>query len=137
MAAPLAENSSPMVIKSNMMSPKAALLWNLVIATAEAMGTDPPDEIMGCTEANFYASIGKMAGGRRSRILYVSIPLSNVLTVPEYHAIIAHEMAHFRAQDAEFSLKFYAPYRKGMDTLTTMSASASSSRSGLEPSAGT
>lgn len=36
MAAPLAENSSPMVIKSNMMSPKAALLWNLVIAKVNA-----------------------------------------------------------------------------------------------------
>ena len=112
---------------------RAPELWQLVTATAKAVGIEPPDKIVGCGDINFYASScrtvinGKTETGH---ILFVSVPLSHVMTVAEYHAIIAHEMAHFRAQDAEFSLKFYAPYRKGMDTLTTMTASANSSAAG-------
>jgi len=105
-------------------------LWKLVTATAQAVGIAPPGKIVGCADVNFYASSCRTVINGRTEtghILFVSVPLCHVFTVGEYHAIVAHEMAHFRAQDAEFSLKFYAPYRKGMDTLTTMSASANSS----------
>jgi len=108
-------------------------LWNLVIATAEAVGTEPPDNIVGSGDANFYASEGKVVFGGRAatgRILFVSIPLCQVMTVAEYHSVIAHEMAHFHAQDAEFSRGFYAPYRKDAETLETMIASAHSSGAG-------
>jgi Zn-dependent protease with chaperone function len=108
-------------------------LWNLAIATAKAIGTEPPDNIVGCPEANFYASEGRVfIGGQPAtgRILIVSIPLCHVMTVPEYHSIIAHEMAHFHTRDAELSRRFYAPYRKGAETLETMIASARSSGPG-------
>jgi hypothetical protein len=76
-------------------------LWNFVKSTAASVGTDPPQTVVVGTDATFFVTEAEVAttqGEVTGRTLYISIPLSHILSKTELRAIIGHEMAHSMAR---------------------------------------
>jgi Zn-dependent protease with chaperone function len=108
---------------------QAPELWKFVEATAAAVGTDPPRNIVVGTDATFFVTEAKVAtngGAATGRTLYVSIPLCQILTKTEFRSIVGHEMAHFYGRDTDFSRKFYPAFRNGANTLDAVVGTARS-----------
>lgn len=100
-------------------------LWALVRDTAEAAGTAPPDHIVAGLEPNFFvteASVRTLDGELKGRTMFISLPLSRILSRRELQAVIGHELGHYRGQDTEFSRKFYPIYRGTWDALVGLEA---------------
>jgi Zn-dependent protease with chaperone function len=68
------------------------------------------------TEARVRCLNGVVTG----RTLYCSLPLARILTLPEFDAVIGHELGHFRGGDTAFSQKFYPIYRGTADSLRAL-----------------
>lgn len=101
-------------------------LWALVRDTAAAVGTAPPDHIVAGLEPNFFvteSSVRTLDGELGGRTMFISLPLSRILSREELQAVIGHELGHYRGQDTEFSRKFYPIYRGTWDALVGLEAS--------------
>ncbi len=69
---------------------------------ASRVGTQAPAAVVGGLDDNFFVTeAGLTVAGRRvdGRALFVSLPLLRVLSASEADAVLAHELAHFRAGD--------------------------------------
>jgi Zn-dependent protease with chaperone function/uncharacterized tellurite resistance protein B-like protein len=97
---------------------KAPGLHDFVKAIAAKLGAKAPDNIVIGLEPNFFVTSAEVvtpASGKplAGETLYVSVPLARLMTVPEFAAVIGHELGHFRGEDTVFSLKF-APVYAGL-----------------------
>jgi Zn-dependent protease with chaperone function len=93
---------------------KQPQLYDLVQGLAADVGTQPPDQIVAGLDPNFFVTevqVESLDGTAGGRTLYVSLPLSHILSVPELRAVLGHEMGHFRGDDSRFSREFYPVYR--------------------------
>lgn len=81
-------------------------LWSRVEAICSRLGTQPPDQIIGGIDDNFFVTEHPVHLGERvlhGRTLFVSLSLLRRLEKREADAILAHEMAHFSGQDTAHS----------------------------------
>ena len=84
-----------------------------------------PDHIIVGLDRNFFvteADVHCIDGRFRGRTLFLSIPLSRILTVPELEGVLAHEFGHFVGLDTQFSRKFYPVYRGTSESLSRLIA---------------
>ena len=126
---------------------QAPRLWEEVREVAKSVGTAPPKNILLGLDLNFYATeqprvlLGpvderryverRLAEGEeetrkdapliKGRTMYLSLPLSRIMTVGELKAVIAHELAHFRGWDTKFTRVFYPVWRSAVDSLMQLS----------------
>ncbi|MFI0909879.1 M48 family metalloprotease [Streptomyces abikoensis] len=80
-------------------------LWRTVRSLAERVGTRAPDAILLTGDANAGVSedtrlLGLLPGPRR---LYIGVPLLTGLTEPQFHAVLAHELAHYCNTDTRLA----------------------------------
>jgi Zn-dependent protease with chaperone function len=74
------------------------------------------------------AKVRTPTGVSKGRTLCISAPLLRLLSVEEFVAIVAHEMAHFTGADTAFSRRFYPVYRgtavaiRGLNDITSNAA---------------
>lgn len=94
---------------------KAPGLFEFVKSIATRLGAKMPDNIVVGLEPNFFATSAEVVTPASTRpldgdTLYVSASLARLMSVPEFAAVIGHELGHFRGEDTEFSLKFTPVY---------------------------
>jgi Zn-dependent protease with chaperone function len=92
----------------------APALWQLVEDVGARLGALRPDRIVAGLDVTFFVTesdVGTPGGTATGRTLFVSLPLSRILTVDELRAIIAHELGHFRGDDTAYSQRFAPIYR--------------------------
>lgn len=92
-------------------------LMLLVRNVARKLNTRPPDNVIVGMDANFFVThahihMPGVNGVARGRTLFLSVPLMRGLSVNELTAVIAHEMAHFRSNDAMYSQTFAPVYAR-------------------------
>lgn len=86
----------------------APALWQRVRSLAQTLGTEPPRQIIGGIDTNFFVTESQITlanGTVEGRSLFVSLPLLRVLDQREADAVLAHELAHFSGGDTERSAK--------------------------------
>jgi len=86
----------------------APALWQRVRNLAQTLGTEPPRQIIGGIDSNFFVTespITLTRGSVEGRSLFVSLPLLRVLDQREADAVLAHELAHFSGGDTERSAR--------------------------------
>ncbi|HLN63820.1 MAG TPA: M48 family metallopeptidase [Symbiobacteriaceae bacterium] len=89
-------------------------IWAFVTQLAGRMQAAPPTAIVAGLEPNFFVTeseVDALDGRHRGRTLYLSLPLSRILSVQELKAVIGHELGHFRGEDTRFSQLFFPIYR--------------------------
>jgi Zn-dependent protease with chaperone function len=99
-------------------------LWEEVWSVADAVQTAPPSALVVGLDANFFvieAPVKCLDAELHERTLYLSLPLSRILTRGELRAIIGHELAHFKGEDTAFSVRFAPIYRGAHDALAALS----------------
>lgn len=93
-------------------------LHTFVKGLAEKLGAVVPGNIIVGLEPTFFVTSAEIKIPDRPRplegeTLYVSLPLSRLMTVSEFAAVVGHELGHFRGEDTAYSLKF-APVYAGL-----------------------
>ncbi|MCG2711554.1 MAG: M48 family metalloprotease [Elusimicrobia bacterium] len=89
-------------------------IWELVQEISEKMNAHIPDHIIAGIEPNFYVTQAdvKMLDKKFSgRTMYISIPMLKFFSRDEFSSIIAHELAHYKGLDTQYSLHFYPIYK--------------------------
>ena len=97
---------------------KAPALYGFIGDLARELGATPPKNIVIGLDPNFFVTNAevdclvdeKLLSGET---LFVSAPLTRLLTKDEFAAVVGHELGHFRGKDTVFSMKF-APVYAGM-----------------------
>ena len=98
---------------------KSPELWRRIDALSQRLGTQPPQQILGGIDNNFFVTEHPVHIEQRvfqGRSLFVSLSLLKRLSKQEADAILAHELAHFSGGDTEYSkrlaplLSRYASY---------------------------
>ena len=107
-------------------------LWDLVNSIASKVEASPPDNIIVGLEPGFYITAAKVtiiSGNDKDTIhgetLYLSLPLVRLYNDKELSAIIGHELAHFKGEDTQYSLKFAPVYVSLQSALHDSSENAS------------
>ncbi len=109
-----------------------ARLREAVSEVAGAIGAETPHRVVAGLDPNFFvteADITCLDGQLQGRTLYVSLPLSRILTASELKAIIGHELGHFKGQDTQFSQRFYPIYAGAHRSLVGLAQSGGGARS--------
>jgi Zn-dependent protease with chaperone function len=95
---------------------------------ARDVGTQPPDVVTVGLDPTYFVIEGdaRMLNGlRRGRLLFLSLPLSRVLTRNELRAVLGHEMGHFKGDDTTYSRRFAPVYRSATESFAAVSSAAS------------
>ena len=105
-------------------------LWNLVNSIAKKVNANQPNNIVVGLEPGFYITAAKLTILNEKKTitgetLYLSLPLIRLYSQEELSAIIGHELAHFKGEDTQYSLKFYPVYRGLQSALDNTSQSQS------------
>ena len=90
-------------------------LWNLVNSIADKLDAKAPDNIIVGLEPGFYITAANVNIINEKNVvngetLYLSLPLVRLYNEKEISAIIGHELAHFKGEDTQYSLKFTPVY---------------------------
>ena len=102
---------------------QAPLLWRRIRHMAKRLRTAPPDNLVAGIDTSFFVTEAPLTVGKqqlKGRSLVVSIPLLRLLSVPQADAVLGHELAHFRGDDARAraqlgpKLQQYDHYMQGM-----------------------
>jgi Zn-dependent protease with chaperone function len=102
---------------------RAPALWGHVRELAARMGAKPPHHIVVGVGPGFWvteAEVDSLSGRHRGRTLYLSLPLSRILSKDELTGVLAHELAHFKGLDTRFSHLFYPVYRGTAESLVAI-----------------
>lgn len=89
-------------------------VWGFVRELAAKAGAKAPDHLIVGFTPNFFATEAKVvcaSGTFEGETMYLSLPLCRILSPSELSAVILHELAHFKGDDAKFSIHFYPIYR--------------------------
>ncbi len=97
---------------------EAPNLFSFVDKLAEKLGAAPPKNIIVGLDPTFYVtSCDVTVVGEQKTLsgetLFVSAPLSRLMSRDELASIIGHELGHFRGEDTAYSLRF-APVYAGL-----------------------
>jgi Zn-dependent protease with chaperone function len=109
-------------------------LWAHVRWLAEKTGAAVPDHIVIGLEPGFFVTevdAHCIGGELKGRTMFVSLPMSRMLTLPEFSAVICHELGHFKGLDTRFSRSFYPVYRGTGEALTRLADFAEEGQSTL------
>lgn len=115
----------------------APKLFGHVNNLAGRLGARPPDNIVIGLEPNFFATSadveirGESPKLVHGETLYISAPLTRLLSEDEFSAIIGHELGHFRGQDTLYSLKFAPVYAGLAQSIDAVSADGKGGASDL------
>lgn len=107
----LGQRLQTQVIGRRLRQQDAPKLYAFVRSLAEKLRARPPEHIILGLDPNFFvtsADVSLIGGGEtlRGESLFVSAPLSRLLSQQEFAAVIGHELGHFRGGDTEYSMKF-------------------------------
>lgn len=96
----------------------APKLHEFVGGLASKLDANPPKNIVIGLEPSFFvtnADVYSLADDKQlnGETLFLSAPLSRVLSEEELAAVVGHELGHFRGEDTQYSMKF-APVYAGM-----------------------
>ena len=97
---------------------EAPNLFSFVNELAERLGANPPRNIIVGLDPTFYVTSCDVAVvGEQNTLsgetLYVSAPLSRLMSRDELASIVGHELGHFRGEDTVYNLRF-APVYAGL-----------------------
>jgi Zn-dependent protease with chaperone function len=109
-------------------------LWREVRELCAQVGTDAPDTIVAGLDPTFFVTevdVNSLDDRHSGRTLFVSLPLSRILTIDEFRGVIGHEMGHFKGEDTQYSQRFFPIYRGASDSLELAVAHATQGLSGL------
>lgn len=86
-----------------------------VSEVAEKLGAQAPENIVVGLEPNFYVTSAdvKILGSDevlKGETLFLSMPLSRILSQDELTGVIGHELGHFRGDDTHYSMRFSPVY---------------------------
>jgi len=103
-------------------------IFSFVTRLAEKLGARTPDHIVVGLEPNYYvtsSSVQLIGEGKKlsGETLFLSLPLSRILSKEELSAVIGHELGHFRGQDTYYSQKFSPVYAGLTSAISSMDAS--------------
>lgn len=98
-------------------------LFSYVSSIANKLGARSPDHVVVGLEPNFYVTSAdvKVLGSDKvltGETLFISLPLSRILTTEELTGVVGHELGHFRGEDTFYSMKF-APVYSGLGHAVT------------------
>lgn len=105
------KNEEPAILITINEHPK---LYHLIVDLSEKMNTKIPDSIILHAKSSFFVTNRKIKvfnGIAKGRVLSISMPLLNVLTVNELRSILAHEFAHFTGRDKIYTKAVLPVYR--------------------------
>lgn len=114
------------VIGRAMLAEQSPDLWAFVRNLSKSVKVRPPDHIVVGLDTNFFvteAHVRTLDGQLEGRTMFMSLPLSRILTRAELEGVIGHELGHYRGQDTLFSRKFYPIYRGTLEGLARLSVS--------------
>jgi Zn-dependent protease with chaperone function len=89
-------------------------IWAFVRELAARSEARSPDHLIVGFTCNFFATQAKVvcaSGTFDGESMYLSLPLCRILSRAELSAVVLHELAHFKGEDAKFSIHFYPIYR--------------------------
>lgn len=95
-------------------------LWQFIRHLAARADAMSPDNIVVGFTPNFFvteATVTCTSGDLNGATLYLSLPLCRILSIQELSAVVFHELAHFKGEDAKFTIHFYPIYRGIADSL--------------------
>ena len=98
-------------------------LFDEVGDVAREVGTQPPDVVLAGLDPNCFVvdhEVDGLDGRHRGRVLFLSAPLTRLLSRQELRAIIGHELGHFRGEDTEYSKAFAPVYAASRESLGTL-----------------
>ena len=100
-------------------------IFSFVRALAEKLGARTPDHIVVGLEPNFYvtsSNVQILGEGKKlsGETLFLSLPLSRILSKEELSAVIGHELGHFRGQDTYYSQRFSPVYAGLTSAISSM-----------------
>jgi Zn-dependent protease with chaperone function/tellurite resistance protein len=126
-SASLGQKLQTQVIGKRLRQQDAPKLYAFVRSLAEKLRARPPENIIIGLDPNFFvtsADVALIGAGEtlRGETLFVSAPLSRLLSQREFAAVIGHELGHFRGGDTEYSMKF-APVYAGLGSAINALAS--------------
>ncbi len=90
-------------------------LMEEVARVADAVGAQPPRNIVACLAPAVFVTEVKVAcldGVVAGRTLCLSLPLGRIISIDEFRALLAHELAHFSREDEGFARRV-APFHAG------------------------
>lgn len=102
---------------------EAPLLWQEVATLAASMATTKPQHILVGHVPGFSASaypIYSVRGKLQGMTLILPLTQLSICSLPDFRAIVAHELAHFRAQDVELTRRFFPLWRSTVILLDSM-----------------
>jgi Zn-dependent protease with chaperone function len=108
---------------------QAPKLFEMIKNLCVELKTSMPNNIVLELGRNFFVTDAKVIafdGQYDFRTLCISAPLLHVLSLEEFKAIIAHELAHFTGDDIVYSRRFYPVYRGTTVALNDMASVGSS-----------
>ena len=111
------------VIGSPVSRAQAPKLYERINSVSERLGALPPEKVVVGLDPNFFvteANVVCLGGTLDGRTLYCSLPLSRIMSVEEFDAVIGHELGHFKGLDTKFSEKFYPIYRGTASSLKSL-----------------
>ena len=109
-------------------------LWRFVRELSNAVKVQPPDHVVVGLDPNFFvteARVQTLDGELQGRTMFISLPLSRILTPAELQGVVGHELGHYKGQDTQFSRKFYPIYRGTYEGLQALSASGGEGAGGV------
>lgn len=105
----------------------APQLFNYINSLSEKLGAKAPENIIVGLEPTFYVTSSEIqVPGNEETIkgetLFISAPLSRLLSQEEFASVVGHELGHFRGEDTAYSMKFapvYAGLGKALGAIST------------------
>lgn len=102
-------------------------VWNMVKDIAYRLNAPEPDNIIAGLEDTFYVTeIDTRLKNETltGQTLYISLPLSRILSKEELKSIIGHELSHFAGDDVKFTTNFYPIYTSASNAISSMDAAS-------------
>lgn len=114
----------------------APQLFSFVRSLSEKLGAKAPDNIIVGLEPTFYVTSSdiQVPGTEEEfsgETLYISAPLSRLLSRDEFSSVIGHELGHFRGEDTMYSMRFAPVYAGLGNALGAIAADEGEGASGL------
>ena len=105
----------------------APKLFSFIQSLSEKLGAKAPENIIVGLEPTFYVTSSDIQvpgyeGAIKGETLYISAPLSRLLSQEEFASVVGHELGHFRGDDTAYSMKFapvYAGLGKALGAIST------------------
>ncbi len=121
----LVRKAQTVVIGKPLSRQQAPELWRQIDEAAQQLGSLRPEHLVVGLDPNFFvteADVICLGGKLSGRTLYCSLPLSRILDLREFNAIVGHELGHFKGEDTRFSERFYPIYRGTASSISALEA---------------